>query len=162
LDALRQDTEEGRALLAAVVSLLATLGRSSAPTISLDEAERSADALRASAFNGDGVIVPASTDDPTLRSVIADAVACLGGKPDRSGQSGVDAALVDAFLADLAAHDAWRTRAASAEVRRFGDGTEAASAAARGGAGESRGLLHPLTSGPVRPPGRRAPQPRYR
>lgn len=129
LDALRQDTEPGRTLLAAAVSLLAALGRSSASSLSLEEAERSADALRASAFNGDGVIVPASTDDPTLRSAIADAVACLGGTPDRSGQSGVDAALIDAFLGELAAHDAWRTRATSPEIRRFGDGTEAASAA---------------------------------
>jgi hypothetical protein len=129
LDALRQDTESGRTLLAAAVSLLAALGRSSASSLSLEEAERSADALRASAFNGDGVIVPASTDDPTLHSAIADAVACLGGTPDRSGQPGVDAALIDAFLGELAAHDTWRARAAYPEIRRFGDGTEAASAA---------------------------------
>jgi len=103
LDSLRQDTEEGRALLAAAVSLLAALGRSSASSLSLEEAERSAEVLRSSAFNGDGIIVPASTDDPTLRSAIADAVACLGGTPDRSGQLGVDAALIDAFFADFAA-----------------------------------------------------------
>lgn len=129
LAALRQDTEEGRALLAAAVSLLAGLGRSAAATIALDEAERSAEALQASAFNGDGVIVPRSSDDPSLRSAIADAVACLGGTLDRSGQPGIDAALVDAYLAELAAYDAWRTRASSAEVRRFGAGTEAASSA---------------------------------
>jgi hypothetical protein len=129
LSALRQDTDEGRALLAAAVSLLAALGRSAAAEISLEEAERSADALRAAAFNGDGVIVPSSTADPSLRSAIADAVTCLGGKPDRSGELGVDQALIDAFLVELAAYEAWHTRGSSAEVRRFGDGTEAASAA---------------------------------
>lgn len=129
LSALRQDTDEGRTLLAAAVSLLAALGRSAAAEISLDEAERSAEALRASAFNGDGVIVPTSTDDPSLRSAIADAVACLGGTPDRSGQLGVDQALIDTFLAELAAYEDWHARGTSPEVRRFGDGTEAASAA---------------------------------
>jgi hypothetical protein len=129
LSVLRQDTDEGRAVLAAAVSLLAGLGRSAAAEISLEEAERSADALRASAFNGDGVIAPNSTEDPLLRSAIADAVACLGGNPDRSGQLGVDQALFDTFLAELAAYEAWHARGMSAEVRRFGDGTEAASAA---------------------------------
>lgn len=129
LAALRQDTDEGRALLAAAIALLAGLGRSASAIISLEEAERSAEALKASAFNGDGVIVPESTDDPLIRSAIADAVTCLGGKPDRSGQPGLDVTRVETFLAELAAYDAWLFRATSAEVRRFGAGTEAASAA---------------------------------
>lgn len=48
LTALRQDTDEGRALLAAAIALLAGLGRSASAIISLEEAERSAEALKAS------------------------------------------------------------------------------------------------------------------
>jgi hypothetical protein len=120
------------ALLASAKEILASLGKTNAPTISLAEVADTAKIFAATKFNGDGVIIPDSAgDDAATKQVIADIVKTLGGVPDRSGAPGVDAAKVTAFFAELAAFDGWtkQSETDAAKLKPAGDGTAAALAA---------------------------------
>jgi len=123
------DTPEGRAASASARRILATLGKADASTISLADASDTAKLFAGTRLNGDGVVTPASTDDPALSALIADIVAATGGAPDRSGAPGANAALADAFFADAAAFVAWTDKAATPEVLTLGPSTPAAAAA---------------------------------
>jgi hypothetical protein len=76
-------------------------------------------------------VPPAIVVDVTARAVAEDVVTCMGGKTDRSGQPGFDQAMLDAFFAACAEHDAWWQQAASNQktILPFGDDTPAAWAA---------------------------------
>ncbi len=74
-------------------------------------------------FNGDGVVSIASTQDAQEQAAITAAVACMGGVADRSGEIGVDAAMIEAFYAALNDYKTWLD---SAVELPFGDKTDAA------------------------------------
>jgi hypothetical protein len=122
-------TPEGQAAAASARRILASLGKSSASSISLADAADTAKLYAATRLNGDGVITAATPDDPALAAVLADLVATLGGLPDRSGASGADLARIDAFFAAVSAHLAWADQAASPAVLTLGPATPAAAAA---------------------------------
>ncbi|MEN9842137.1 MAG: hypothetical protein RL376_1937 [Verrucomicrobiota bacterium] len=123
------DTAEGRAALASARRILASLGKSGAAAISLADASDTAKLFAATKLNGDGVITPASTDDPALAAVIHDILTTQGGLPDRSTAPGVDAAKVEAFFAAVEAYLAWAEQADSPQVLTLGTATPAALAA---------------------------------
>jgi len=58
-------------------------------------------------LNGDGIVIPASTDDTELQKVIEDAITCVGAVVDRSGKPGIDQALADKLFAEVDAYAAW-------------------------------------------------------
>ena len=123
------DTTEGKAARASAKRILASLGKADAATISLADASDTAKLLAATKLNGDGLVTPASTEDPALAALISDVAATTGGAPDRSGQTGINAAHLDAFLAQASAFLEWSEKSTSPDVLTFGAATPAAAAA---------------------------------
>jgi hypothetical protein len=108
LAAIDADTPEGVALLGAARHILGARGRPAADSIGPADVADVSHVFDGTAFNGDGVITPASAEgDAALAVAIADAMACEGTEQDLSGQPGIDRKRLEAFFADLAAHAAW-------------------------------------------------------
>lgn len=102
---------EGRAVLAAARRILAKSGKPDADTITLAEVSGVQEVFAANDFNGDGIVPAEIVDDPELRSVIEDIIACLGGETDRGGLPGVSMDKVKAFFEAAEAHAAWAAKA---------------------------------------------------
>lgn len=131
LDAIADATEEGKALRACAKRILSGLGRPDAKAISIAEAENAEKAIATLKLNGDGVLPPASIDDPAARKIAEEAIATCGGVMDRSGAMGVSSATLDTFYSAAAAFTKWREEGdANAKVLLpAGEGTAAAHAA---------------------------------
>jgi hypothetical protein len=124
LAALDPRTPEGRQVLEAARTALASRGRPDAQAIGVEDATGALDAFHQQPLNGDGVVTPASSDEAALAAALTDIVACTGGEPDRSGKPGVGAATLEAFRTEAQAHLAWlREQEADASLRPLGDGT---------------------------------------
>ena len=121
----------GKTLLASAKQILASLGKKDAAEISASDSSNTAKIFAASALNGDGVIPPEATDDAAVQSLIKEIMACLGGTPDRTGSTGVTAATIDTFFAELSAYLAWVEQSAAKDIAILGEGTEAACHAIR-------------------------------
>lgn len=127
---IRQDTEEGKALLASAKHTLKTLGKEAA-LVTVDDTLKVVDAAAKAKHNGDGVVPPATIDDEAARAVAMEIIATMGGVVDRSGEVGIDKDIVDAFFTACTDFDAWH-QAAEAEAKTilpFGEATHAAYAA---------------------------------
>jgi hypothetical protein len=108
LSALDAETSEGVALLGAARQILAARGKPGAESIAPADVADVSHVFDSTLFNGDGVIVPASAEgDAEVATAIADAIACAGSVPDRSGLPGIDRKRIDAFFGDLEAYAAW-------------------------------------------------------
>lgn len=129
LDAISEATPEGREARASARRILANRGREGADTIRFDDIADPATFFAGTRFNGDGVITPASTDDPALAAVIAEIIASHGASLDRSGQDGASRAAIEAFFAEARALDAWLAAAADPATQPLGADTAAAWAA---------------------------------
>jgi hypothetical protein len=127
LAAIADSTAEGATLVASARDILSSLGKKDAPAISIADTTDTARILSQTAFNGDGVIVPESATDASVRQVILDIISTHGSLADRSGKPGIDQARIDAFFADCAAYTAWaqKSEAAPSEVLPLGDQTAA-------------------------------------
>jgi hypothetical protein len=101
---------EGKAVLAAAERILSYLGKKGAAEILVPEAQDISRVFAGTRFNGDGVVIPASADDPAVASAISDAISAVGPTPDRSGEPGLDKAHLELFFADLAAYAEWTKR----------------------------------------------------
>lgn len=127
LEAIQSGTPEGKALVEVARNVLRSLGKPDAPSISVAEASDALQALHNAALNGDGILVEASAPTPELQSVLNDALACVGGEPDRSGKDGVGQKQLDAFFAELEAYVGWRAVVdGDKAILPLGDGTAAA------------------------------------
>ena len=127
---IRQDTDEGKALLASAKHVLKTLGKDAA-IITVDDTLQVVEAAAKAQYNGDGVVPPASITDEAARKVAEEILGTVGGVKDRSGVDGVDKDTVDAFFGACADFDAWH-QSAEADAKKifsFGDATAAAYAA---------------------------------
>jgi hypothetical protein len=116
-------------VVAAAKRMLADLGKREADTITIEDTIAVTKAFTDTTLNGDGIIIPESSDDPLVRTAIADAITAVGNVNDRSGKPGLDKALAEAFFKDVDTHAAWLD--AGASVRALGDTTEAAADALR-------------------------------
>ena len=128
---IREDTPEGKALLAASRQILAAAGRPDAKEITLDDVADLSNVFTTTLFNGDGVVVPESAPEGAVRQVIVDAMACEGEVTDRSGKPGLDRLRLEAFWADLADFDSWWKEGRGAAVQVLGDATPGAADAVR-------------------------------
>jgi hypothetical protein len=117
------------AVLAAAKRMLADLGKRDEAAISVADTAAITKAFTETVLNGDGIVIPASTDDAALREVIETAIASVGSVADRSGKPGIDRALADKLFADVDAYAAWRARGDTAEVSPLGAATADAYAA---------------------------------
>ncbi|PWB51837.1 MAG: hypothetical protein C3F18_08830 [Nitrosomonadales bacterium] len=130
LEAIRDDTEDGRRLLASAQHILKNLGKGEAGAIT---AEDTADTVRIFAqtrFNGDGIIPPGSSDDSAVQQVISGLIACLGAETDRSGQDGLSEARAAQFFEQARAFSDWHGIAGQdGAIFPLGQETEEAAAA---------------------------------
>jgi hypothetical protein len=105
--AISGGTPEGRALLGGALRLLASLGRPDAVAIGPADVADTSKVFEGTLFNGDGIVPPEAADDPEVRKVADELVACVGSVADRSGKPGFDRARLERFFSALAAHVAW-------------------------------------------------------
>ena len=113
LESLNQENADGQKLYKAAKGVITALGKTDG-TVSLADVTNISAIFAGTRFNGDGVITEGSTDDAQDKSAIAAAVASLGGVTDRSGEQGVDAAMVETFYNALADYAAWCAAAVEA------------------------------------------------
>lgn len=129
LAAIRDDTPEGRATLAAARRVLASAGRADALAIRAADVADTTKVFEASPLDGDGVVPPEAAEDLETRQAILDVIATFGGTADRGGRTGVDRGRVEAFFAEAAAYSEFRGRGETPEVLPLGERTAAAHAA---------------------------------
>ena len=122
LEQINLDCECGKKLYNAAKQILANLGKDGS-VISIADTTDIAAIFAKTKFNGDGVIIEASSDDTDVKAAIAAAVATTGGVLDRSGVQGIATAQIEAFYAALTEYAVWQDAAVEAP---FGDRTDAA------------------------------------
>lgn len=120
------DGEDNAKLLGATRRILASLGKSDATHISVDDCTDIGRIFGGMPFNGDGVIAAKGLSDD-LQTAIATLIDRLGSVADRSGEPGVNRATVERFFEEGAALQAWRQDARSA-VAGLPEGASAADA----------------------------------
>ena len=125
LASIDESSPEGRALLGAARHVLSHRGIANAAAVTPADVADVSRVFEGTAFNGDGVITPEAADDGQVRQVIADAVACTGGVPDRSGKQGIDQARLDTFFAELSSYIEWARQGAAEGVLALGKDTAA-------------------------------------
>ena len=121
IENIDQGSEAGRKLYSSAKQILANLGKEGS-VISISDTADVAAIFAKTRFNGDGIVTEVTAEDADDKAAIAAAVASLGGVADRSGATGVDAAMVEAFYKALADYVAWQEAAVEAP---FGDKTDA-------------------------------------
>ncbi len=127
LDSIDTDSESGRKLYDSALQILKNL-KLEKNEISIDDTSDSVAIFEGTALNGDGVVTGISTDDESLKSVIAACIDTIGAVKDRGGLDGVNAELVEKFYAECADYAAWigDARSRKNEVFPYGDNTVAA------------------------------------
>ena len=131
LEAVDDTTPAGQRIVKSMRRILANLGKPDAASI---EATDTADLQRIfqSPFNGDGIITPKAAPNEEVAAVIQTIVETMGSRTDRSGDPGIDQALVDAFFAEAEAFSDWRAKpAADPSILVLDEATPAASDAIR-------------------------------
>jgi hypothetical protein len=130
LASIRDNTDEGKAVLTTSKRLLAEMGKPDAASISVGDTTDATKLLDNMRFNGDGVVPAGSADSDEERALIADIIATMGAEADRSGEQGVTLDKLNAFFEALEAHLAWLDRAAQDQgAAPLGEQTAAAVAA---------------------------------
>jgi hypothetical protein len=130
LDEINTTESSGQLIHAAAKQILAALGKPTATSLTADDLADTTKILAQARFNGDGIVPAEAAADPTTRQAIADIIATMGGKTDRSGRPGVDEATANTFFADLQAWADWQAAAdIGPGIRFLGDRTAAAFAA---------------------------------
>ena len=125
LSSIRTDTEQGRRVAVTAATALKNLGREEEGAIRYEDVSLSAASANALLNNGDGII-PAHADlDAGKLAFVKAVLAVTGSETDASGEPGINAAAIDAFLAALQAEKDWRKALAEAP-HALGDDTPAA------------------------------------
>lgn len=131
LAAINEAAPGGKVLISSARQILRSLGKGKDAALTTADAANTAAIFAASVLNGSGVIPPEATEDPATQTLIKEIIACLGGTTSRSGATGVTAAQIDTFFADLAAYTAWVEQSGTKDIAVLGDATAAACSAIR-------------------------------
>lgn len=107
LSSINDSTAEGKQLLSSARQILSNLGKGDATSISIEDTTDTTKIFAQTKFNGDGIVPLESTEDPAVKAVINDIVACLGSEMDRSGKPGISQAKVDLFFKEAQAYSDW-------------------------------------------------------
>ncbi|HET7775421.1 MAG TPA: hypothetical protein VFK74_03575, partial [Azospira sp.] len=127
LDAINDESEEGRQVLAAARRILHSLGKDSANTISVEDTGDSTAIFTAARLNGDGIVTPANCQDETLAELVREIMEHLGSAQDRSSEAGVSQELVERFFSEARAWYDWQSAAGQQPaVQLLGEDTAAA------------------------------------
>lgn len=125
-DEIALDAIKDAKVVAAAKRMLADLGKSKAKVISVADANAIAKAFEDTVLNGDGIVIPASTEDVDVRHAIEDAIAVVGSATDRSGKPGISQTHADALFAAVDERVAWLERGKASELLPLGEQTAAA------------------------------------
>ena len=108
LSNIDDSSSEGAALLASAKQILADLGKPDAGEITVEDFSDPLKIFAGTAFNADGIITKISCGgDEELENVLSDIILVEGGKPDRSGEIGVDESVIKKFYSDAMEYGAW-------------------------------------------------------
>ncbi|NOT83102.1 MAG: hypothetical protein HOP01_10365 [Gallionella sp.] len=130
LSDINDASAEGKHILASSRHILKSLGKANATDISLADMDDIEKIVVALEFNGDGVVTAKQIADEKLRSTVEDAMTCLGGVVDLSGEAGVNQDISDKFFGELAAYSEWHAKGTGDNAILFlGDNTAAAAEA---------------------------------
>ena len=131
LSAMNEALPEGRQILGSARVILRQLGKVSAEVITVEDASAATKSFANTVFNGDGVIIPESAEEPAIQQVVREAMAAVGSVIDRSGKPGIDTAKLEEFFCELTRFDAWVSASESdaEKILPAGPGTAAAMAA---------------------------------
>ena len=131
LGAINDGVPEGRQILGSARIILRQLGKAEADVITVADAAAATQSFANTVFNGDGVIIPESADDPAVQQVVREAMAAVGSVMDRSGKPGIDAVKLEEFFAEAARFGAWlgTSESDAAKILPLGPATAAAVAA---------------------------------
>ena len=131
LSAMTEALPEGRQILGSARVILRQLGKAAAEVITVEDASAAAKSFANTVFNGDGVIIPESAEEPVIQQVVREAMAAVGSVIDRSGKPGIDAVKLEEFFGELTRFDAWVSASESDAEKTLpaGPGTAAAVAA---------------------------------
>ena len=113
-------------VVAAAKRMLTDLGKQDATSISVEDTNAITKAFEGTLLNGDGIVIPASTEDTDVRHAIEDAIAAVGSATDRSGKPGISQTHADTLFAAVDARAAWIERGKASELLPLGDKTAAA------------------------------------
>lgn len=108
LDSIKDDTEEGRAVLASAREILKTLENPDATSISAEDIDDVEDLFAKARFNGDGIVPVSAVDDPNIADAMKDILNCVGGETDRSGELGLSRELLYKFFDEAEKFLTWR------------------------------------------------------
>ncbi|HVS51746.1 MAG TPA: hypothetical protein VHD62_05270 [Opitutaceae bacterium] len=114
---------EGQAVLGAAKRILASVGKSDATAISVEDTLDTAKILAAKAPNGDGVVTARATSEAATQALIKDIVACVGGVRSSAGDEGVDAKKTEEFFAAVKSYLETVDAAAAHRLPEFGEAT---------------------------------------
>ncbi len=128
LHEINDSSDEGRHVLASARHILRSLNKPDALEISLADMHDIDRLLAGLEFNGDGVIAAPQIADTALRSIVAEAMQCVGSVADLSGEIGINAVLNEQFFNELKSYAAWH-QTADATVLLLGENTVAAATA---------------------------------
>ena len=120
IENFNQETELGQKLYKCAKRILEGLDKKAHDISILDIADVTA-IFAKTIFNGDGVIIDASSEDADEKAVIASAIAVLGGVNDRSGVVGVNGEIIENFYKALSDYAAWQGAKVEAP---YGDKTD--------------------------------------
>ena len=113
VSAFNQENADGKRLYNSARQILANLGKEG-DVISLADTKDIAAIFAKTRFNGDGVITEQTSEDAEEKAVISAIVNTVGCVADRSGENGVDVALIEKFYQALADYVAWQEAAVAA------------------------------------------------
>ncbi len=103
------DTDEGKRIRASVDTILRSIGKTEAKSVSLDDVLAAVEHFNKQGANGDGIVTVDTASDDDERKLIEDAVACSTAVVDRSGAQGISEAIAASFMEEIMAHAAWIT-----------------------------------------------------
>lgn len=130
LASINSDTAEGKVMLASARQIVSAAGRPDAAEVTVADATNSAQLFAGSALNGDGIIPPEATSDPTIQTLIKEVIGSVGGVARPNGRVGITAEKIEAFYAELAAYAGWAAKGDNG-LRFLGETTAQACAALR-------------------------------
>lgn len=127
LSEINQDNEDGKKLYMSAQQILKNL-KLEQDSISIAQTSDSIAIFAQTIFNGDGIIIPESSDKKDIQEVISSVIATMGAVQDRSGKDGADADKIEAFYDACAKYDAWKKagEADKTNIFPYGDNTAAA------------------------------------
>ena len=107
LQAINDQTAQGKILLDSARVILKNLGKEDANIISVDETSDREKIFAGTRFNGDGIITEDTTGDEELLKLVNEVIQYAGSVTDRGGKQGISMVLIATFFEQCEKYAAW-------------------------------------------------------